>query len=169
MAQDKVNLNEKIRSPRVILIDEEGKNLGNFSIREALLRAKTVGLDLVEVGGKDIPVCKIIDYGKLKYEQTKKTKAMAKNQVIQVVKEIKFKPNTGNNDLLYRAKQVDSFLKEKNKVKISVKFRGREMEHFSSTGFSIVNRFLAMLTESFKYELEPQRENNSLTLIIVAQ
>lgn len=168
MAQDKVNLNEKIRSPRVLLIDEEGTNLGNFSTREALQKAKEIGLDLVEVGGKDIPVCRIMDYGKFKYEQTKKTKKASKNQVIQITKEIKFKPNTGNNDLLYRAKQVDSFLKEKNKVKISVRFRGREMEHMFATGTSIINRFLSMITESYAFELEPQSENSSLTLIIIA-
>ena len=167
MTQDKVNLNEKIRAPRILLIDEDGQNLGNFSTREAIVKARENGLDLVEVGGKDIPVCRIMDYGKFKYAQTKKAKVSAKNQTIQVTKEIKFKPNTGDNDLLYRAKQVNEFLKDKNKVKISVRFRGREMEHISVTGKSIIDKFLNMITEKFTYELEPQREGGSLTLIIV--
>lgn len=163
----KVNINERIRAPRILLIDEEGVNLGNFSTREALFKAKEMGLDLVEVGGKEIPVCKIMDFGRYKYEQDKKNKKAARNQTIQTLKEIKFKPTTGSNDLLYRAKQVDDFLKEKNKVKISVRFKGREIEHFSVTGKKILDTFLGMLSEKFIYEMEPQREGRSLTMIIV--
>jgi translation initiation factor IF-3 len=163
----KANINERIRVPRILLIDENGNNLGNFSTREALQKAKELGLDLVEVGGKEVPVCKIMDYGKFKFEQTKKDKKSIKNQTTHVLKEIKFKPTTGKNDLLYRAKQVDEFLKEKNKVKISVRFKGREMEHFSVIGKKILDTFLSMLTEKFAFELEPQREGGSLTMIIV--
>jgi translation initiation factor IF-3 len=166
---EKVNVNEKIRASRILLIDEEGNNLGNFSIKEALLRAKELGLDLVEVGGKEIPVCKIMDFGKYKYEQTKKNKKVIKNQTTQVLKEIKFKPTTGSNDLLYRAKQVDCFLKNKNKVKISVRFKGREIQHLSITGKKILDAFLGMLTEKFIYEVEPQKEGGSLTMVIMGE
>lgn len=164
------NVNEKIRAPRILLIDETGTNLGTVQTRDALYKAKMIGMDLVEMSNSNgVPVCKIMDYGKFKFEQSKKDKERARNQTIVVTKEIKFRPNTENNDLIYRAKQADEFLKEKNKIKISVKFRGREAEHISGTGRAIIERFLSMLTVPYNTEMAMGFEGKSVTILIVSQ
>ncbi len=161
-----MNVNEKIRAARVLLIGDDGQNIGNIPLREAIVRAKEVGLDLVEVGGKEVPVCRIMDFGKYKYEQSKKDKMKSKNQTVQLTKEIKFRPNTDNNDLIYRAKQADQFLKDKDKIKISVRFRGREAEHISGTSRAIIDRFLSMLTTPYNVESAPNFEGRAVTVLI---
>lgn len=165
----KSNVNEKIRSPKVQLIDENGNNLGTVQTRDALRRAQESGLDLVEMNSGEIPICKIMDFGKFKYEQMKRSKQNAKNQTVVVTKEIKFRPNTGDNDLLYRAKQVDQFLKDKNRVKLSVRFRGREIEHISSVGKSLIDKFLGMLKEEYVMEMAPHTDGGSVILILIGR
>ena len=170
MAQTvKSNVNEKIRSPRILLIDENGNNLGTIQTRDALRRAQESGLDLVEVNSGEIPICKIMDFGKFKYEQIKKNKQNAKNQTVVITKEIKFRPNTGDNDLLYRAKQVDQFLKDKNRVKLSVRFRGREIEHISSVGKNLIDKFLGMLKEEYIMEMAPRTDGGFITLLLIGK
>jgi translation initiation factor IF-3 len=170
MAQTvKSNVNEKIRSPRILLIDENGNNLGTIQTRDALRRAQESGLDLVEVNSGEIPICKIMDFGKFKYEQIKKNKQNAKNQTVVITKEIKFRPNTGDNDLLYRAKQVDQFLKDKNRVKLSVRFRGREIEHISSVGKNLIDKFLGMLQEEYIMEMSPRTDGGFITLLLIGK
>lgn len=170
MAQtDRSNVNEKIRSPRILLIDENGNNLGTIQTRDALRRAQESGLDLVEVNSGEIPICKIMDFGKFKYEQIKKNKQNAKNQTVVITKEIKFRPNTGDNDLLYRAKQVDQFLKDKNRVKLSVRFRGREIEHISSVGKNLIEKFLGMLKEEYIMEMAPRTDGGFITLLLIGK
>jgi translation initiation factor IF-3 len=142
--------------------------MGIVSIREALARAKEEGLDLVEVGKHDAntSICKIADYGKMKYEKSKKVKKSKQNSKKQVIKEIKFRPNTGDNDLVYRAKQAEEFLKDNNKVKLLVRFRGREVEHIGNTGKTILEKFLKMITVNFKIDENMRMEGKSICILI---
>lgn len=159
-------VNRNIRAPRILLIDEEGKNHGSMSVRDALDRAQGIGLDLVEVSSKGkVPVCKIMDYGKWKYEQDKKKKKNTHHK--KQTKEIKFRPNTGNNDLKYRAKQTDKFLNSGNRVKLVVRFRGREQEHIYITGKSLLERFLGLLTAEYNLAGNAKLEDKSISLFLL--
>lgn len=163
----KVNINKEIRANKVLLIGEDGKNLGVISLNDALYRAYNLGMDLVEVGNKDnVPVCKIIDYGKWKYEQEKKKKGV---QFKQQTKEINFRPNTGNNDLTYRAKQVDDFLEEGHKVKLTVKFKGREQEHMLDTGRKLLERFLNMISVKFSICSTPSIDGKTISMTLIGE
>lgn len=160
MQQKGTSINRSIRSPKVLLITESGENLGVVATNEALRRAMDGGMDLVQVseakGG--VPVCKIMDYGKWKYEQAKKNKKNKQQSQSQTMKEMKFRPNTGDGDLVYRAKQVDEFLKEGYKIRLVVRFRGREEEHIAETGRALLERFLdlvqveCILEDTMKFE-----------------
>ena len=161
----KVNINKDIRAQKVMLIDEEGKNVGVVLFNEALYRASSNGLDLVEVGTKDnIPVCKIINYGKWIYEQNKKKKKSA--QPKQLTKEIKLRPNTCDNDLIYRAKHVGEFIIDGHKIKISIKFKGREQEHMFLTGQKILERFLELIPIEYKIIENPSALGSSIIMLI---
>ena len=160
-------VNRDIRVSTVLLIDENGNNLGQVKTFNAIKRAEGLGLDLVEVSvGKDIPVCRIIDYGKWKYDQSKRLKN--KKQVKkQVVKEIKFRPNTGDNDIKYRVKHAQEFLRDGNKVKLTVRFKGRELEHMFNTGKNMLEKFLGHLDDSeYNIEGHAKVENRAIALII---
>lgn len=163
---EQTRLNEKIRAPKVLLIDETGNNLGTLNTRDALQKAKEVGLDLVEVNSGQVPVCKLMDFGKHKYEQIKKDKLNSKKQTTTTTKEIKFRPTTGDNDLVYRAKQVDEFIKNKNKVRLAVRFRGREAAHIRDTGKVLLDKFLSMLTTPYNIDSEMAIEGGSIAIII---
>lgn len=161
------SVNRKIRAPRVLVINENGENLGEMNIMDALSKASNAGLDLVEVSsGKTVPVCKIMDFGKWKYEQSKKSKKNKGGSQKQVVKEIKFRPNTGDNDLSYRAKNAAKFLVAGHKVKLSVRFKGREMEHMYDTGKSLLERFLVLVKHPFNIDGNAIAEGNSISLMI---
>jgi len=160
------NVNRDIRAPRVLLIDEEGKNHGNVPTSEALNRARTAGLDLVEVSSANkVPVCKIMDYGKWKYEQDKRKKKNTHHK--QQTKEMKFRPNISDNDLGYRARQTDKFLESGNRVKLIVTFKGREQEHIHITGKSVLEKFLALLTIKYHMSGTAKLEDKSITLLLV--
>ena len=123
-------INHQIRASQVRLIGTDGSNLGVVSLNEALKQASLAGLDLVEINGKTTPViCKITDLGKLKYEEKKKANEQRKNQKIQELKEIMFRPSTEENDLNHKLEAAKGFLSDGNKVKFTVKFRGREIQH----------------------------------------
>lgn len=125
-----MKVNREIRAPRVRLISSTGEQLGVFPLYEALARADEEGMDLVEISaGSNPPVCKIIDYGKFRYDQTKREKESKKAQHQVKVKEIKIKPNIGAHDLQVKLEQAKEFLIKGNKVKITCTFRGREMIH----------------------------------------
>ena len=159
-----VNINRSIRGSKVLLINEEGQNVGVVPFHDALSNASNIGLDLVEVGNKDnIPICKIIDYGKYKYEQEKKKKKSAPKQL---VKEIKLRPNTSDHDLTYRAKHVDEFLNDGHRVKIIVKFKGREQEHMFHTGKDLLERFLDKITTKFNIFSNANAEGNSILMML---
>lgn len=160
-----VNINRGIRATKVLLINEDGLNQGIITINEALSKAYAVGLDLVEVGNKDnVPVCKIIDYGKWKYEQDKRKKKSV--QPKQLTKEIMLRPNIGDNDLNYRAKHVDEFLKEGHKVKIVIKFKGREQEHMLNTGKSLLEKFLEKVSAKFEISTNASVEGKAIIMTI---
>lgn len=142
-----MRVNRQIRVPKVRLIDEAGQQVGIVPTFEAQKRADDLQLDLVEiVPTSSPPVCKILDYGKFRYDQTKREKESKKSQHQIKVKEVKLKPNINENDLLTKARQAREFLVKGNKVKISCMFRGREMVH-AQRGEDLVRRFCEELAD----------------------
>ena len=129
-SRDGPRVNEEIRVPQVRLIDAEGEMIGVMSTRDALLRAYSVGLDLLEISpNADPPVCKILDFGKFKYEQQKKRNEAKKKQKVVEIKEVKVRPNIDENDYQVKMRAMKSFIEEGDKVKVTLRFRGREMAH----------------------------------------
>jgi len=158
--------NERIEADKVRVIDEKGNMLGVLTLRDAIYKAKNVNLDLVEVSpNAEPPVCKIIDYGKYKYEIQKKSSDAKKKQKTVDIKEIKIRPNIGENDYTTKLKAAVKFLEAGNKVKVSMRFRGREI----SKQDIAKNMFLRIKqdTENFgKIEVEPKMEMRQLLMII---
>jgi len=158
--------NERIEADKVRVIDEKGNMLGILTLRDAIYKAKNVNLDLVEVSpNAEPPVCKIIDYGKYKYEIQKKSSDAKKKQKTVDIKEIKIRPNIGENDYTTKLKAAVKFLEAGNKVKVSMRFRGREI----SKQDIAKNMFLRIKqdTENFgKIEVEPKMEMRQLLMII---
>jgi translation initiation factor IF-3 len=127
---DKVRVNQMIRARQVRVIDEEGNQLGIMSPYDAIREAEERGLDLVEVASKAVPpVCRIMDYGKYRYQQSKRAKESKKHQHTITVKEIKYRPKIDNHDFEFKTNHVREFLTEGDKVKVTIMFRGREMAH----------------------------------------
>lgn len=123
-------MNERIRVPRVLVVDEEGQKLGEFLTEDALALARERSLDLVEVAPMARPpVCRITDFGKMKYEKKKREAQARKNQAVVEVKEIKLRPKTDDHDMDVKERSIRRFLDEGDKVKITVRFRGREIAH----------------------------------------
>lgn len=128
--QQRIRINFQIRIPQIRVIGSDGANLGVMATRDALKMAQDQALDLVEINPRAIPpVCKIMDYGKYKYDQKKELQAAKKNQVVQELKEITFRPNTDENDLKHKVEQAKQFVADGNKVKFTIRFRGREITH----------------------------------------
>ncbi len=128
--RDELRVNERIRVPRVLVIDEVGNKLGEFLTKDALELARERGFDLIEVApNARPPVCKLGDYGRLKYEKKKKEAAARRKQVTVTVKEVKLRPKTDDHDFEFKVKHARRFLEEGNKVKVTIRFRGRELAH----------------------------------------
>ncbi|HEY8613587.1 MAG TPA: translation initiation factor IF-3, partial [Roseomonas sp.] len=128
--RDGPRVNEEIRAAQVRLIDQEGEMIGVMSAREALARAYDVGMDLLEISpNAEPPVCKITDFGKFKYEQQKKANEARKRQKVVEIKEIKVRPNIDDHDYEVKMRQMKGFIEEGDKVKVTLRFRGREMAH----------------------------------------
>lgn len=126
----KIRLNNQIRVPQVRVLDFEGNNLGVLNTQDALKMAREQSLDLVEINPRSVPpVCKILDYGKYKYDEKKKQQIARHNQQNQELKELTFRPNTSENDLTHKVEQAKQFLAEGDKVKFTIRFRGREITH----------------------------------------
>jgi translation initiation factor IF-3 len=164
--EDDVRINDAIRVPRVRLIDEDGEMLGIVPIRDALFKAEEAGLDLVEISpNADPPVCKILDYGKFRYqEQKKKAEARKKQKVIEI-KELKLRPGIDDHDLEVKLKAAQRFLEEGDKVKFTLRFRGREMAH-QDLGIKLLNRVKEALVDKIKMELEPKAEGRQIIMIV---
>lgn len=139
--------NEAIRVPEVRLIGEDGEQVGIVSIEDARERAREADLDLVEMSPKaKPPVCRIMDYGKFRFEEEKRLKEAKKRQNVVHLKEVKFRPKIDDHDFKFKIKNALKFLKRGDKVKVTVRFRGREMAH-TDLGFDIINRVKAALSE----------------------
>lgn len=165
----KTNVNEQIKSATVRLVDATGTNWGIVTVREALAKAREANLDLVEINGStNPPVCKIIDYDKFLYAQKKAAKEQArKNRASEIViKEIQLRPVTDVHDIEIKARHAREFLDAGNKVKVSVKFRGREMS-FAENGKTVLAKFLEKVG-MVKLEREPAMNGNTLTAMIAA-
>ena len=159
-------VNEQIRIPQVRVIDEEGEQLGILDRNEALDLARERGLDLVEVApSARPPVCRIMDYGRFKYEESKKAKRAKAKQHQQRVKMIKFRPKTEEHDYNFKKKHILEVLQEGDKVKVVVMFRGREMAHVE-LGQRIVERLLNDLQEDALLDDDPRLEGRNLTLML---
>jgi len=159
-------VNEEIRVPQVRLIDAEGEMMGVMGARDAMLRAYAVGLDLVEISpNADPPVCKILDYGKFKYEQQKKKNEAKKKQKVIEIKEIKVRPNIDENDYQVKMRAMKSFIEEGDKVKVTLRFRGREMAH-QDIGIRVLERIRAEMDISTKVEQMPRLENRQMVMVL---
>jgi translation initiation factor IF-3 len=158
--------NEFIASPKVRVIDEEGENLGVMLTAEAIEQAAEVGLDLVEVSpNADPPVCKFLDVGKFKYEAQKKANLARKSQKTQEIKEIKMRPNIDDHDFDVKMRKVFDFLEEGDKVKMTMRFRGREMSH-TQLGLNVLQRVAEMTAEIAKVEAHPRTEGRQMLMVL---
>ena len=158
--------NEFIQSPKVRVIDENGENLGVLYTREAMEQAQAVGLDLVEVSpNADPPVAKFLDVGKFKYEAQKKANAARKSQKTQEIKEIKMRPNIDDHDYDTKMKAIHKFLGEGDKVKVTLRFRGRELSH-GQLGMALLQRVQADTAEDAKIESYPRMEGRQMLMVI---
>ena len=161
-----VRINRAIRVKEVRVIDPEGKQLGILPIHEALRIAATFELDLVEVSPKsEPPVCRIMDYGKFKYQQQKKAHDAKKKQAVIHLKEVKMRPKTEEHDFQFKLRHIESFLKEGNKIKVTVVFRGRELAH-PDLGRNMVNRIVEGIKEIGKVEQEAKFEGRNFIMIL---
>ena len=161
--------NEHITAGEVRVISSTGEQLGIISIREALNRAEDEGFDLVEVSPEaKPPVCKIIDYGKLKYKEQKSKKEAKKKQKTIEVKEIKMRPGIDTHDYEVKIRALLKFISGGNKVKVFIRFRGREMEH-KGLGFDLLNKLIKQVAEYAKIELPPTSEGKQIMMVLVPQ
>jgi translation initiation factor IF-3 len=158
--------NERIRAREVQVISSDGKNLGTLSTQEAINIAKQEGLDLIEISpNANPPVCKIIDIGKYKYDQQKKAHKAKKKQKIMNLKEIKLRPVTEIHDYSFKIKNAKKFLSKGDKVKFTVQFRGREMQH-TNLGYELMKRIREDTSELGKVEVHPKFEGRQIIMII---
>lgn len=159
-------INEQIKANKVQVIDEQGEKRGVMGIHDALDLAYEKKLDLVLVApNAEIPVCKIMNYGKYKFEQSKKEKESRKNQKAMGTKEIRVTPNIGDHDFSFKCKNARGFLESGNKVKFTVRFRGRELNNVK-TGEIILNKFAEELSDIANIEKKPHLEGKSMFLIL---
>ena len=159
-------INERIRAPEVQVISSDGKNLGTLRIKEAIETAKQEGLDLIEISpNANPPVCKIIEIGKYKYDLQKKANKAKKKQKIISLKEIKLRPVTEIHDYNFKIKNAQKFLEKGDKVKFTVKFKGREMQH-THLGNELMNRIISDTSSIGKVEVQPKFEGKQIIMII---
>ena len=161
-----MRINRDIRAASVRVIDAEGKQLGVISLADALTEASKVGLDLVEVSPTATPpVCRIMDYGKFRYQQSKKVQVSKKSQTVIQVKEIRIRPKTEAHDLEVKIKHVVRFLEQHNKVKISMMFRGREIA-YTDIGKKIMENIKNTLGDGCVIDQQPKLEGRSMVMIL---
>jgi translation initiation factor IF-3 len=164
--QDGPRINDAIASRDVQLIDENGENLGTIPKRDAIARAEEAGLDLVEVAGNTAPpVCKIMDYGKYKFQAQKKANEARKKQKTVEVKEIKLRPNIDTHDYQVKIRAMKRFFDEGDKVKVTLRFRGREMAH-QDLGMQLLLKVKQESETYAKVEAEPKLEGKQMIMIL---
>ena len=163
-------MNRQIRCPQVFLINEKGEKCGNVSTFEALNMADEAGLDLVEISpNSNPPVCKILDYGKYRYELERKQREAKKNQTIVKIKEVRMQVKVDVGDLKTKVRFISEFLAEGNKVRVSVRFRGREMQHLD-IGKGVLDKVLASLTAGevpYQVEQPATMEGRMMSMLLV--
>lgn len=158
-----------IKLKEVRVINSDGEQLGVLDTREAIKRAEEQGLDLVEVAPTaKPPVCRIMDFGKYKYEMAKKAAESRKHQTVIVVKEIKLRPRTDEHDVNFKLNNIKRFLEDGNKVKVTVMFRGREMAHIDH-GRKVLERIVSDLQNDAVVESPPRLEGRNMTLLLGAK
>ena len=163
----KVKVNEEIRYPEVRLVDADGEQLGVVPVEKALDIAYDQNLDLVEVSGKaNPPVCRIMNFDKYRYELKKKQQEAKKKQTVIETKEIKFRPKTEAHDLNFKIKKIKKFLSQKNKVKVTMRFRGREIIYAQSVGLEAINNIADALREDCVILQEPKMEGRQLVMFV---
>ena len=164
--KDGPRTNQDIRVPRVLLIDQNGEKQGEMPIGAAIEAAEEVGLDLVEiVPNANPPVCKIMDYGKFRFQEQKKKNEARKRQKVVELKEIKLRPNIDVHDYEVKAKAMHRFFGEGDKVKVTMRFRGREMAH-PELGMKLLLKVKADFDEIAKVEYEPRMEGRQMIMIL---
>lgn len=164
--KDSRQINKEIRAKEVRVIDAEGEMRGVLSIKEALALAEESNLDLVNVSpNAEPPVCKILDYGKYRYELQKKEKQSKKNQKVTQVKEVRLSTFIEEHDIQVKANTAKKFLKNGDKLKVSLRFRGRERD-YTAKGFDVMNRFAEEVSEFGVVEKKPKFEGRSLTMFL---
>lgn len=159
-------INEQIRDKEIRLIGQNGEQLGIMSSRDAQALANEKNLDLVKISpNANPPVCKIMDYGKYKYEASKKEKEARKKQKVVVLKEIRLRPSIEDNDLKTKAKNAAKFLEAGDKVKVAVRFRGRELGH-KEIGYQVIKTFVELVGDAGTPDKDPKFEGNNLVLTL---
>ena len=162
-------INEQIRDKEVRVIGEDGEQLGIMSAKEALKLAEEAGVDLVKIAPTaKPPVCKIVDYGKFKYEQTRKEKEAKKKQKVVEIKEIRLSPNIDTNDLNTKINAAKKFISKGDRVKVTLRFRGREMAHMN-TSKHILDDFAQALADVAVVDKAPKVEGRSMTMFLAAK
>ena len=165
-SRDGPRINDQIESPSVRLIDQRGELVGVVSLHQGLQMAYEAGLDLVEVSpNAEPPVCKLLEFGKFKYEQQKKQNEQRKKQKVIQVKEIKMRPGIDDHDYDVKKRAMLRFLEEGDKVKITLRFRGREMVH-QELGAQVLDRVKVDLGELAKVESHPRMEGRQMTMVV---
>ena len=160
-------INERIRVPQVRVIGDDGEQVGVIATREALALAQSKGLDLVEVSPTARPpVCRIMDYGKFKYEQNRRARKARKNQHVMHLKEIKMRPKIDDHDYGFKMDHARQFLADRDKVKFTVTFRGREMAH-QEIGHQLIQKIIAELAEVASVEQHARSEGRTLTMVMM--
>jgi translation initiation factor IF-3 len=166
LAEKDLRINEGIRVREVRLIDADGNQKGIVPTFEALQLARESGVDLVEVAPQaQPPVCKILDYGKYKFDLEKKSREAKKHQKLIRIKEIRMQPKIDEHDLDFKTRHVREFLDEGNKVKVTVRFRGRELAH-TELGKEVLDKILEMLGDSFIVEKPAQMEGRTMSILL---
>lgn len=164
-----LRVNERIRVPEVRVIDENNEQAGILKTRDALALARQRNLDLVEVApNAQPPVCRLLDYGKYRYEQTKKERDARKTQKVISVKEVRLRPKIDDNDLNTKGRQAKVFLEEGHKVKMTVLFRGRELAH-TEIGRDLLNEMIEKLKDTAVIEQAPKMEGKNMTMLLSKQ
>jgi translation initiation factor IF-3 len=164
--KDGPRINQDIKVPRVLLIDQNGEKQGVMPTSAALEAAEEAGLDLVEVSPTaDPPVCKILDYGKYRFQEQKKKAEARKKQKVVEIKEIKLRPNIDIHDYEVKAKAMHRFFEEGDKVKVTLRFRGREMAH-PELGMKLLNKVKADFEPTTRVEYEPKMEGKQMIMIL---
>lgn len=167
MADNKgLRINEQIRAREVRLIDDQGEQKGIVPTPEALKMARELSLDLVEVAPQaNPPACKILDYGKYRFEMEKKLRESKKKQKLQELKEIRMQPKIDDHDLDFKSKHVKEFLADGDKVKVTIRFRGRELAH-TELGLVVLKDVLSKLGDDFVMEKQPAMEGRFMSMTL---